>query len=278
MADTQNLAALAAVAFPEGAPHTITVTRVADQRLQFADRPATNGPMTPEELQLEKQRESRLTPAQILQERAAALRSMLQDPNWGRAMRLFRRQCMHDDMTKTISEMRQTTPVTPDAADYCIATLMRTMRDGHLLVPYQEMVFADASKNLSPSQTAALLLDTAQLEKQGQDPAKALPQQIADAIREGKSSVRLPHGTEITITSGMAFDVGFLGGYSNKGENRPGHFKTPDFAKAAATRCQTQSGDNKTCFVAGYIHGADAYVAMPPVTPLPAQPLVTSMR
>ena len=155
----------------------------------------------------------------------------------------------------------------PDTVDRCIAAMTRQARDGAALAYYEDRVHELAPSGPLGSPIEDLDRDVENmLGARAARPypiearmAAALPEQISTAITAGRNQVDLGRGRTLPITSGLALDAGFMGAWANRGEGAPGPVTDEARFRASTEQCLTQQGDNKRCFVLGYVHGARAY-------------------
>ena len=123
----------------------------------------------------------------------------------------------------------------PDAADMCVAVLVRTAHDGHLPDLYRTLL-TELGGNL--------------------DLAEKLPLAIGNAVMDGDGKVALGNGKNTIVASSLAFDAGFTLAYL-KGDTRPEDVDSGKL-KTLAESCLAVSKDAGTCFSAGYYYGAQA--------------------
>jgi len=126
----------------------------------------------------------------------------------------------------------------PDAADLCVAVLIRSGTDGALLDVYRQMI-----------------------ERNGGDKAAAdgLPAAIGGSLIKLKiSTVPIGNGKVVEIKPALAFDAGFSAAYLAGKREASG---LPDVAtlKALAERCLDQAEPNLgLCYSTGYAQGVRA--------------------
>jgi hypothetical protein len=126
----------------------------------------------------------------------------------------------------------------PDAADTCIAALVRTAHDGHLPDLYRTL-----------------------LTQLGGDVGLAgkLPLAIGESALNGDGNITIGNRKNTLIPPPLAFDAGFTVAYL-KGDTRPEDLETAKL-KAVAEACLAVDKDAGTCFSAGYYYGAYAFRA-----------------
>jgi hypothetical protein len=126
----------------------------------------------------------------------------------------------------------------PDAADTCIAALLRTAHDGHLPDLYRTL-----------------------LTQLGGDIGLAgkLPLAIGESALNGDGNITIGNWKHTIIPPPLAFDAGFTAAYL-KGDTRPEELETAKL-KAVAESCLAVDKDAGTCFSAGYYYGAYAFRA-----------------
>ena len=130
--------------------------------------------------------------------------------------------------------------ISPNAADLCVAALIRTGKESALLAPYKRIV-TDGNGDLS-------VVDR-------------LPATIGGAVVEQQAdSVSIGNGLAMTIDPAIAFDAGFSAAYLKGEKSAPGMPDLPTL-KAVSESCldQTQARLG-LCFAAGYAHGVRANV------------------
>lgn len=126
----------------------------------------------------------------------------------------------------------------PDAADSCVAALIRTARDRQL-----------------PTLYGKLLTELGI----GQGDGARLPEAIGAVVMNGAEKVPIGNGKAMVVTSAIAFDAGFTVGYW-QGAGVSGAVNVQQL-KVVSEDCLGQRRDAATCFSAGHVHGARAFNA-----------------
>jgi hypothetical protein len=115
----------------------------------------------------------------------------------------------------------------PDAADTCVAVLVRTAHDGHL---------SDLYRTLLTQLGGSVEL------------AEKLPLAIGNAVMDG--------GKDTIVPPSLAFDAGFTVAYL-KSDDRVDNLDAA-MLKLVAESCLAVNKDASTCFSAGYVYGQQA--------------------
>jgi hypothetical protein len=123
----------------------------------------------------------------------------------------------------------------PDAADTCVAALVRAAHDGHLSDLYRTLL-TQLGGNV--------------------ELAEKLPLAIGNAVMDGNSRVTISNGKAIDVPPSLAFDAGFTVAYL-KGDARADDVD-PAKLKLLAESCLAVNKDAGTCFSAGYTYGQQA--------------------
>ena len=123
----------------------------------------------------------------------------------------------------------------PDAADTCVAVLVRTARDGRLPDLYRSLVTELGG--------AVEVYET-------------LPAAIGDTALGGKEKVAIGNGKDADVPPSLAFDAGFTVSYL-KGDARAGKVD-PIQLKRITESCLAGRADAGTCFSVGYAQGGRA--------------------
>jgi hypothetical protein len=153
---------------------------------------------------------------------------------WGR------QSCAFHDGAAEVAKARAAGRVTaPDAADTCVAALTRQAHDGALMAFYQ---------------------DTLERETGSLNGYETLPQRIVAALRDGSNRVDLGGGRLLSVTPGLAFDVGFSRAYWAAAGARQVP-ADPAKLRSITEACVDQREDRTACFTAGYAQGAAAFNA-----------------
>ena len=144
--------------------------------------------------------------------------------------------CMFGEEPDRVTEARRAGQYfIPDAADLCVAVLVRTARDGRLLDLYRTLL-------------TELKGDLGAVEK--------LPAAIGNAVLEGDGKVALGNGKDTIVAPSLAFDAGFTVAYL-RGDRRSEN-TDPAKLKLLTESCLAVQKDAGTCFSAGYVQGAQA--------------------
>ncbi len=158
-----------------------------------------------------------------------------------RAITAQRMTCMLGEEPDRVTDGRRSgKDFMPDAADTCVAVLVRTAHDGHLPDLYRTLV--------------------AQLGGSTESSAN-LPLAIGKAALDGNGQVALGNGKVIDVPAPLAFDAGFTAAYM-KGDTRAGN-ADPKSLKLLTEACLGVRKDAGTCFSAGYAQGGRALNAGP---------------
>jgi hypothetical protein len=123
----------------------------------------------------------------------------------------------------------------PDAADTCVAVLVRTAHDGHL---------SDLYRTLLTQLGGSVEL------------AEKLPLAIGNAVMDGDGKVALGNGKDTIVPPPLAFDAGFTVAYL-KSDDRVDNLDAAKL-KLVAESCLAVNKDAGTCFSAGYVYGQQA--------------------
>ncbi len=197
----------------------------------------------------------------VLRGRQQVIEEMLTGPMPGVA-RWARDSCAFNDGTAEVAKARAEGRVTaPDAGDGCVAALTRQAHDGALMALYQDILRRERPDKYHETGSLVGRFESraAAQSNGGNDPdAAALPQRILAALRDGSNRVDLGAGHVLTVTPGLAFDVGFSRAYWAGATARPVSVE-PQKLRAATESCVAQREDRKVCFTAGYAQGAAAY-------------------
>ena len=147
--------------------------------------------------------------------------------------------CMFGEEPDRVAKARRAGQASfPDAADTCIAALVRTAHDGQLTDLYRTL-----------------------LTQLGGDIGLAgkLPLAIGESALNGNGNITIGNRKNTIIPPPLAFDAGFTVAYL-KGDTRPEELETTKL-KAVAEACLAVDKDAGTCFSAGYYYGAYAFRA-----------------
>jgi len=123
---------------------------------------------------------------------------------------------------------------TPDAADSCVAALVRTAHDGHLPELYSKLVVKLGGNA---------------------DGYEQLPRAIGAAVLGGNGRVAIGNGKAAVVTPALAFDAGFAAAYAGNAANKVADVHQ---LRTLAESCLGQQQDAGACFSAGYAYGARA--------------------
>jgi hypothetical protein len=143
--------------------------------------------------------------------------------------------------------------------------MIRQAHDGALAALYQDILDGEMGEGPGAATRGELahqvqgLLDA--LGSGVSATARALPERIAQTIQSGSDQVDLGSGHLLSVTPGLALDVGFTAAYVEGPAARPMHVSDQARLTAAVENCVGQHGDNRVCFTAGYVEGAAAYSA-----------------
>jgi hypothetical protein len=178
------------------------------------------------------------SPQEIRQQRQASIDGILSDDP-ATDVAIDRGNCMNGRMPSITRMSRKNDGgISANAADLCVAVLVRTGRDGTLVPAYSEIVT-----------------------RNGGDAARAssLPDAIGGAIiTERSDSVPLGNGKAIRIKPAMAFDAGFSAAYL-KGETKSAGMPDLVTLKAISEKCLDQTEANLgLCYATGYAHAVRA--------------------
>ncbi len=149
-----------------------------------------------------------------------------------------RQTCIFGDEAKKVAEARREgRDSMPDAADICVATLVRTARERRLPEFYRVML-----ANLGGDVRRA----------------NSLPSSIGAVLLGGGDAVNLGNGKSTIIASSVAFDAGFSAAYM-KGDRRAAASIDPTRLKAVEEQCLAiTTGDDSLCYSVGYAEGGRA--------------------
>lgn len=154
-----------------------------------------------------------------------------------------RNNCMAGAMPRIIRISREHDDgLSPNPADLCVATLIRTTRLGALTEPYARLVA-----------------------KLGGDPsaAEGLPAAIGGAlVTDGRSSVSVGNGRAMKLDPAVSFDAGFAAAALKGETSAPG---MPDLQtlKAISETCLDNAQDRLAlCYAAGFAHGVRANLGL----------------
>lgn len=150
-----------------------------------------------------------------------------------------RNNCMAGKMPEIVDRLRNSDGgISPNAADLCVAALMRSGTDSVIIEPYDRIV-----------------------KESGGNPAAAadLPGTIGGAVTSRASDqATIGNGRAIRIDPAIAFDAGFSAAYLKGETSSPG---MPDLKtlKTISESCLDQSADQLgLCYAAGYAHAVRA--------------------
>jgi len=175
------------------------------------------------------------SPAEIATQRQEALEQILKSDT-AYTVAAGRKLCASGKMPSFISEQRAAGAVFyPDAADMCVATLVRTTRDGRLSELYVKLL-ADAGGD--------------------RNAAEGLPTAIGSAVLANQKTAPIGNGKAIVVTQALAFDAGFAA--ANKDRAAKGGSADAGQLRTLAEACLRQQRDAGTCFSAGYMYGSQA--------------------
>lgn len=147
--------------------------------------------------------------------------------------------CMLGEEPGSVTEARRAGQYfIPDAADLCVAVLVRTAHDGHLPDLYRKLL-TELGGNV--------------------ELAEKLPLAIGNAVMDGDGKVALGNGRDTIVPPPLAFDAGFTVAYL-KGDTRPEDVDSGKL-KTLAESCLAVDKGAQTCFSAGYYYGAQAFRA-----------------
>jgi hypothetical protein len=205
-----------------------------------------------------------LSPAEIVQGRQRVLDAILttDPPGTARAIRL---DCAFRDDPADVAKARAEGKVTaPDAGDSCVAALTRQAHDGALIALYQDILRRDRPDREPTAVGREALLSRLQGMAAAQSPdgdpdAARLPQRIVAALGDGSNRLDLGAGHVVTVTPGLAFDVGFASAYWAGEGAHPATITDRARFKGMTEACVGQRADTKLCFSVGYVHGAAAF-------------------
>lgn len=137
--------------------------------------------------------------------------------------------CMFGEEPDRVTAGRKAGKQMPDAADTCVAVLIRTAREGRLVDLYRTVLTQLGGRA---------------------DGYEKLPAAIAAAVMDGDGKVSLGNGKAADVPPPLAFDAGFTFAYQ-RGDRRAGN-TDPVQLKALTEACLAVKKDAATCFSAGY--------------------------
>ena len=127
----------------------------------------------------------------------------------------------------------------PDAADMCVAALVRTAHDGHLSDLYRTLL-TELGGNV--------------------ELAEKLPLVIANAVLDGNGKVEIGNGKVMDVVPPpLAFDAGFTMAYLGGHEKYKPDVDDPAQLKLLTGGCLAVQKDAGPCFGAGFAQGAQAF-------------------
>lgn len=179
--------------------------------------------------------------AEIAGQRQASLNGILTTfPD--RAIAAQRLTCMLGEEPDKVAKGRQAGKnFLPDAADTCVAVLVRTAHDGHLPDLYRTLL--------------------TELGGDVEEYAK-LPLAIKNAVLDGDGKVPIGNGKVMDIVpSSLAFDAGFTMAYLGGYEKFKPDVDDPAQMKLLTGGCLAVQKDAGPCFAAGFAYGAQAFRA-----------------
>lgn len=150
-----------------------------------------------------------------------------------------RESCMAGAMPRIIRTSRKNDDsLSPNPSDLCVATLVRTSREGALLGPYSRLV-----------------------EAVGGDPTMVneIPAAIGGAlVTDGRSSVSVGNGRAMKLDAAISFDAGFSAAALKRETSAPGMPDIPTL-KAISETCLDNAQERLAlCYAAGFAHGVRA--------------------
>ena len=150
-----------------------------------------------------------------------------------------RNNCMAGAMPKIIRRVRlHDGGISANAADQCVAALMRIGKENALLVPYEKMVADGGGDRAAIANLPGLI-------------GGAVVDQAADKVSIG-------NGRAIVLDAAIIFDAGFSAAYLKGETSSPG---MPDLAtlKSITEGCLDRKEDRLgLCYAAGYAHAVRA--------------------
>lgn len=175
-----------------------------------------------------------VTPTEIATERRAMIDSMLtREPV--ASIEKQRRICAAGNEPASTAEARARGAFFhPDAADSCVAALIRLARENMLPGFYGELWTRTGGAG---------------------EGAAAFPRMIGAAVLQGRTTVAIGQDRAAVATPALAFDAGFTVAY---GERKALPAANLAQLRAIAEGCLAQQQDVGTCFSAGYAYGARA--------------------
>jgi len=177
------------------------------------------------------------SPAQLAA-RQASLQSILTTVS-SKAVTTQRMTCMLGEEPGRVSKGRLAgEDFIPDAADTCVAVLVRTARDGRLPDLYRTLL-AELGGSTGMYQT--------------------LPLAIGNAVLDGSGKVAIGNGKVTDVPPPLAFDAGFTVAYL-KGDAREQNMD-PAKLKLVTEACLDVREDAGTCFSVGYAQAGRALSA-----------------
>ncbi len=179
-------------------------------------------------------------PAEIAAQRQEILNSMLTDEYQPALIAGLRRLCASGGAPASVArDRRDGTSFTPDAADECVAALVRTARDGHLTDLYRQFPVDLGGSG---------------------DGYEKLPRAIAAAVLGGSGKVAIGNSKAAVVTPSLALDAGFTVAYQDGTASKPPSADARQL-RTIAESCLSEQEDAGTCFSAGYAYGANAFKA-----------------
>ncbi len=176
------------------------------------------------------------TAEEIRRGRQKSLEALMNDDGTG--ARWTRSACATADVVAgTAKAHAEGKVMVPEAVDECLTAMVRQARDGALMALYQDML---------------------QRETGSMAGYELLPQRVMAVIRAGGNRMEIGGGRGLTITPGLAFDVGFSRAYWD-GPTAAAIPSDPSRVRAVTGACLAQREQLAACFTAGYVQGAAAY-------------------
>jgi hypothetical protein len=173
-------------------------------------------------------------------EQQASLRSVLTSVT-SEAVSAQRLTCFFGEEPERVAKARRAGQTfLPDAADICVAVLVRSARDGKLFDLYRTI-----------------------LREQGGDLAlvEQMPMLTGTAALKDADKMTLGNGKAMDVPPTLAFDAGFTVAYLRRDGSKAN--ADPVKLRAVIESCLTVKTDAGTCFAAGYAEGGKALTADP---------------
>jgi hypothetical protein len=177
------------------------------------------------------------SPAEVAAHRQQILHDYLTDEFQPALIANLRESCAAGGEPTRVADSRaQGAYFTPDAADGCVAALVRTAHDGHLPELYRQLLMKIGGNV--------------------QD-AEKWPRAVGAAVLGDSHKVPAGNHKSADVTPALAFDAGFTVGYQDDAADKAAN-ADPAQLKPIAEACLAQRHDAGTCFSAGYLYGVQA--------------------